>query len=248
VSIEVDTDTASGGLLIANTPNPPVGYDPVLQPVTDTPVEPIVVTRKAVTLRRPAPECSTYIVVLYAHLAADIYTASASIVGDPTNTVSSCTRTVSLGDAEFDAVNAAGYGLFAIGELTLPPTDVDPQNTDAEVTITVDSGSPINGVWLVWAGGENVQVFLTDSGATQAWFLDAPAPGAVSGRLSASATDRSAAFDVSANRDGEPVVNFTPGADHLLVVALPSTATPTTNPTPTATVTYFSRWLTERAS
>lgn len=249
VTVEIDTNGA-GGLLLANTPNAPVGYDPVLQAVSGVGASPITVTRKAVTLRRTPPETSTYIVMLYGQIAGGTYTATATVSNDPTAVVSSCSRTVDTSDPDYRNRNSAGYALFAIGELTLPPTDVDPQNTAADVTITISFGSHIYGAWLVWSGGENLLAFLPD-GEAQNFFLDAPVPGQLSGKLIGSAlghTTRADGYDLSAVRVGTPIVTFDPGANHLLAVAVPPDSAPTTNPTLTADLTYFSRWLTERTS
>lgn len=240
ISLELDTN-GSGGILLANTPNPPPGYDPVLQAVTGTPPAPVVVTRKTVTLRREAPECSTYIVVVYGPVAGDTWTATAV---DAKGT-STCSRTMTTSDPEYRNRNSAGHNLFAIGELTLPPTDVDPQNTAATITITISSGQPIKGAWLVWAGGENV--LAMSASAPAKWFLDAVTPGRQGGKLLGGSA-RSDAYDVSAGRYGQAAVNFPPGPNHLLAVALPPAATPSTNPTLTAALSYFSRWLTERTS
>jgi hypothetical protein len=228
-------------VLLANTPNPPVGYDPVLQAVTATPSMPINVTRKAITLRRSAPECSTYIVVVYSAMAPDTWTASVSLHG----VTSSCSRTILSGAV---AANSAGKALFEIGELTLPPVDVDPQNTGDSMTITIDSGRDVYGAWLVWAGGENVLAFPTDD-QPDTWYLDAVLPGSPVGRLlQASSAGRSGAFDAAPSRTGTPEINFAPGANHLLTVALPRLSTPTTNPTFTVALSYFSRWLAERTA
>lgn len=244
VSLEVDAAGNSGGLLIANTPNPPVGYDPVLLAVTATPPSPsIVVTRKAVTLRRPAPECSTYTVMVYGDVAADTWTVTATLRG----ATSSCARTILAGDPDLLAANLAGKALFTVGELTLPPVDVDPQNTGDEITITITSGQTMNGAWLVWAGGENVLALPADD-QPDVWYLDAVRSGMTAGRLLMSNNGRAGAVDAAPFRAGVPGVNFAPGANHLLAVTLPAHSTPTTNPTFAVTLSYFSRWLAERTA
>lgn len=243
VSLEVDTN-GSGGVLLANTPNPPPGYDPVLLAVTNTPPSPIVVTRKAVTLRRPAPECSTYIVMVYGDIAGGVWTATASGYLGVTNSVS---RVVTTSDPEYRNRNTANKALFAIGELTLPTIDVDPQNTAAAITITISAGSTINGAWLVWAGGENVMAFSKDDQPSK-WFLDAVTPGRQAGKLLAGSNGRSDAYDASASRWGQAAINLDAGANHMLAVALPKLSAPTTNPTLTVSLSYFSRWLSERTS
>lgn len=241
VSFTIDAASAVSRVLLARSPNPPAGFNPILTPNSGTATADTnaisgsyyvggVVYRVAATTVR-----GTYTLVARLQYSANqTITTTAQITGDTfTQTITTKVTTA-----------ASGYVLLPLGELTLPTRDVDGTNTAATVDITItNSGSIIqlDQVYLVDTAGESLLVDL-GSGSARYWFLDAPTAGQFTSRvLAGSASDRSNAISVTPYLRGPAAFNFDPGTNNLLVVCDKATSAPT------ITCSYYPRSLYERS-
>lgn len=259
ISVQVtDTTNTIQGVIIANTPNPPPGYNPVLTYIGGTAT--LSWTRKATSLQRADPtEPGTYRLMLLVDSAKVVgtvtVTATQTAPQGPVST--SVQRTVASTDADMAVAILRGtknYALVSLPALALPVDAVDAQNTSASVTIAVSGGASmaagdILGAWLIWTGAEvSFTMQGVSGGGYYTVYLDEPNPQQQLGSLLVSVSKDNGRAGASAPeyRRGNAVINFTPGPNHLLVAALPPGGTAV--PSPSITVSYYPRYLTERAA
>lgn len=115
----------------------------------------------------------------------------------------------------------SAYQLVTIGQLTLPPRDI-PSNSTAivNIDITATADVRVDQVYLVDMAGESV---LIDPGTTRnysRWQLRSPDPSGTRGTaLAGTSTDGSDFLSVSPWLTGNPIINFDPGSNLVLLVA-----------------------------
>lgn len=129
-----------------------------------------------------------------------------------------------------------------IGELTLPPRDVAPDNASGLYTVTVTDSNTSDtflDILLLDALGQTVMIGEATTGAYANYYLDEPSPDRDLGRVMGSDFDRSSAISVldSALVSGGPLY-LEPGDNILLVYALEGA--------PALSVSYSPRWFLDR--
>lgn len=148
------------------------------------------------------------------------------------------TKTVSGADAD---------GFAEFGFVSLPPVDVDPTNTAANITLSVTPGSGgISAIVLLDTAGEAV-VLQNMPNIYRVW-VDPPGPGQPLPRITGSTNStpaRSTAISLTPYLAGSMHPFLVPGSDNTVtIVGYNGTFTST----PTLTGTYYPRWLAERAT
>ena len=141
-------------------------------------------------------------------------------------------------------------GILPIGEVTLPIKDVDPGNTSAFYTITIDETSSgltqPNDLFLdvMFLDTQGQTVIISDAvdNAYQTYYLDAPASNRDLGRIMGSNVDRTQAvsvMDQCVAISGGPLALY-PGDNVILAYACEGA--------PQLGITYFPAWYLERTS
>ena len=141
-------------------------------------------------------------------------------------------------------------GILPIGEVTLPIKDIDPGNTSAYYTITIDETSSgltqpndlFLDVMFLDTQGQTVIISDATDNAYQTYYLDAPASNRDLGRIMGSNTDRTQAvsvMDQCVAISGGPLTLY-PGDNVILAYAAEGA--------PQLGITFFPSWYIERTS
>lgn len=251
VSVQLSSPTALSTLLIARTPNPPAGYNPILTGGTggsgtsNTPTGRFSATVYShETWTRPALALSgTYAVLARVYRnssSGDTITVTAEL-GTDTASTQTASRVFSATDPSAPATST--FGWVTVGTLTLPPRRVDPANTAATITFAYNSPAGaflVDIMVLVDLAGDQILVQLPSGTTLSQFFIDAPGPTDQRGKVSGgSLSDRSDAVDLTQWSTGL-LTNFDPGANTITVVADNATTGAQ------AQVSYYPRWPGER--
>lgn len=257
MSVSVTGGTPVSRLLIARTPDPPVGFSPILStPATGT----------GKSLSDSTSESSSAAMSGFWWPSGTTYTRKAlSFNGtyqvmarlSPAGTGNANTLTMSLAAANGGDTQTAGLVLLQhdtrrtqrwvnLGILTLPAKRVDPANTGAAVTFTWtctfgSSGYAIlDMLVLVDLAGDIIDIDLPSGQTCSEFFLDAPGPTDQRGKITGGAlSDRSDAIDLTEWSTGL-LTNFDPGSNTITMVADNASAGAT------AQISYYPRWPGER--
>jgi hypothetical protein len=254
VSVQVVTGPAAARLLIARYPNPPAGFDPIITAGGGTADSTALSGSRKTSITKTVSAFSvgsTYAVIARAKSTGPVtFTVTAKITGD-TSWSQTVSRTYTAAEMTAMTGGTSSYNLIPVGVITLPPRGVDPQNTATTVDITITSSvvTTIDQAYLCDLAGDTLLFDPPGTIAYTTFFLDAPSPSSFTGNVYGShsgvAADRTDAVSLLPWVKGQPVINFTPGSNLLLILADPNN--PSIPPTPSVTVSYYSKWASERA-
>lgn len=237
-SFTVVAASAISRLLVSRSPNPPVGFDPLLNAPASASaaliageataiggsyyrfsqaVHNVVYQRKALTLR------GTYTLLVRVRLplangATPTLTVKCSLAGDA-NYIQTLVKPIT-------GLSATAWSLVAIGELNLPPRGVSKSNTTQLVDITFTSNAAngtanldLDEAYLVDLAGDTVLVDLPAGVSYTRFYLDAPDPAGFGADVYAgTAADRSDAISVAPWVVGQGAFNLDPGSNTVIVI------------------------------
>lgn len=188
VTLDVTFDSNVGGLLIAHTPDPSPGYDPVIP---------------SATLPARAYRGTHLVVVDGLTGPTELQPWTITVTATQGGQSQSVSRTWSSG-----ALANGAPAMAVIGPLTLPVSEIADDNVSTTFTLAVDAGTGTVGqVLLCSLADDDSTVILADDVNSDSFTVESASPQGVAGRVFAAG--------VGVNAYGAGSIHFTPGDNHI---------------------------------